>query len=70
MASCAAGIGFALLLCALYARRERVGVPQSALFGMGGVVVFYLSPALGLPPELPGTGSRSSRGVLALPHLV
>ncbi len=55
LANSGAGIGFALLLCALYARRERVGVPQGALFGIAGFVVFYLGPALGLPPELPGT---------------
>jgi cobalt transporter subunit CbtA len=49
------GIGFALLLCALFSLRERVSVPQSALWGLAGFVVFYLNPALGLPPELPGT---------------
>ncbi|MGH8582394.1 MAG: CbtA family protein [Gammaproteobacteria bacterium] len=50
-----AGIGFALLLCALFALRERVSVPQGALWGALGFIVFYLNPALGLPPELPGT---------------
>lgn len=50
-----AGIGFALLLCASFALHERVSVPQGALWGALGFVVFFLSPALGLPPELPGT---------------
>lgn len=50
-----AGIGFALLLCASFALRERVSAIQGVLWGVAGFVVFFLSPALGLPPELPGT---------------
>ncbi|MGH8582746.1 MAG: CbtA family protein [Gammaproteobacteria bacterium] len=55
LANSGAGIGFALLLCALFALRERVAVTQGVLWGVAGFIVFFLSPALGLPPELPGT---------------
>ncbi len=55
LANSGAGIGFALLLCALFAVRAPSSAPQGALWGTAGFVVFYLNPALGLPPELPGT---------------
>lgn len=55
LANSGAGIGFALLLCALFAVRAPISAPQGALWGTAGFVVFYLNPALGLPPELPGT---------------
>jgi hypothetical protein len=45
LANGGAGIGFALLLCALFSLRERVSVPQSALWGLAGFVVFCLNPA-------------------------
>jgi cobalt transporter subunit CbtA len=55
LANSGAGVGFALLLGALFASREPVSVLQGSLWGGAGFVVFYLNPALGLPPELPGT---------------
>ncbi|MGH8548857.1 MAG: CbtA family protein [Methylococcales bacterium] len=57
LANSGTGIGFALLLGALFALREPVSVPQGMLWGGVGYLVFYLNPGLGLPPELPGTPS-------------
>ena len=49
------GVGFGLMLVALYRFRK----PQSALeglaWGMAGYAVVFVAPALGLHPELPGT---------------
>jgi cobalt transporter subunit CbtA len=50
-----AGIGFGLLLAAAYNLRARAGLRAGALWGLGGFIAFYLAPALGLPPSLPGT---------------
>lgn len=51
----AAAIGFALLLCAAYAVRGGVSWRQGVLWGAAGYMVFFLNPAIGLPPEVPGT---------------
>lgn len=48
-------IGFALLLSALYNIRAPVKAWHGALWGVAGYATFYLAPAAGLPPELPGT---------------
>ena len=50
-----AGVGFGLLLAAAYNLRGRAGSRAGLLWGLGGFVAFYLAPALGLPPSLPGT---------------
>ena len=51
------GVGYALMLVALYRFRK----PQSALvglaWGMAGYAVVFVAPALGLHPELPGTAA-------------
>jgi cobalt transporter subunit CbtA len=48
-------IGFALLLAAIFAVRERpVSWREGLLWGAVGFVVFTMAPGLGLPPELPG----------------
>jgi len=47
--------GFALLLCAAFALRGGGNIRQGLLWGAAGFLVFNLAPALGLPPELPGT---------------
>ena len=51
--------GFALLLVAAFALYERSGGALSArqglLWGLAGFVAVQLAPALGMPPELPGT---------------
>lgn len=50
-----AGIGFGLLLAAAYNLRGGAGARAGLLWGLGGFAAFYLAPALGLPPSLPGT---------------
>ncbi len=50
------GIGFALLLIAVYAVSGRaVDWRQGIYWGLGGFAVFILAPSIGLPPELPGS---------------
>lgn len=50
-----AGIGFGLLLVAGYALRGEADARRGLVWGAGGFAAFSLAPALGLPPELPGT---------------
>lgn len=51
-----AGIGFALLLCAgLVLRGGQASLWNGLLWGLAGFASLSLAPALGLPPELPGT---------------
>ena len=47
-------IGFGLLLVAAYALRDNVTITQGLIWGLAGYATFYLNPALGLTPELPG----------------
>jgi len=50
------GVGFALLVVGAFALSGRpVEGREGLLWGLGGFAAFTLSPALGLPPELPGT---------------
>ncbi len=50
------GVGFGLLLAAILVMRGRpVGVGPGVLWGAAGFAVFVLAPAVGLPPELPGS---------------
>ncbi|MBI2800439.1 MAG: CbtA family protein [Gammaproteobacteria bacterium] len=52
------GIGFALLLCAIWTvRRLSMNWRRGALWGVGGFVTITLAPSLGLPPELPGAAA-------------
>ena len=49
------GAGFGFILTAVFALRGRdVGLNEGILWGLGGFAAFYMSPALGMPPELPG----------------
>lgn len=56
---------FALLLLALMAGIQSwrgavpVAAPQGLLWGLAGYLSFYLAPALGLPPEIPGAQSAA-----------
>jgi len=51
-------IGFALLLAAgLTLRGGAVGWRDGLFWGLAGFVTFTMAPALGLPPEIPGTES-------------
>lgn len=50
------GVGFALLLAAGFTLAGReVGTLRGLAWGAAGFAAFALAPALGLPPELPGT---------------
>jgi cobalt transporter subunit CbtA len=51
-----AGVGFACVLGAviMFSNRQ-VSLKTGAVWGAAGFLVFSLAPALGLPPELPGT---------------
>ncbi len=51
------GIGFALILCGMYALRQPSGVTQGLGWGLAGYVIFFAAPAVGLPPDLPGTAA-------------
>ncbi len=48
-------IGFALLLNAAFAVRQEFRWQQGIFWGLAGYAVFFVLPALGLPPEIPGT---------------
>ena len=48
-------IGFAFLLSAAFALSQRaIGWQRGIIWGLAGFAAFYVSPALGLAPELPG----------------
>jgi len=49
-------VGFGLILVACYSLYGRkVNGRQGVIWGMAGFTIITLAPALGLPPELPGT---------------
>jgi cobalt transporter subunit CbtA len=48
-------IAFALLLSSAMSLRRSSGWRAGLVWGIAGYVVFFVAPALGLPPELPGT---------------
>ncbi|HVL02447.1 MAG TPA: CbtA family protein [Dongiaceae bacterium] len=48
-------VGYALVLCGLYVWRAPSGWGAGLLWGAAGYTAFFLAPALGLAPELPGT---------------
>ena len=50
----ATAIGFALLLVAVFAWRGGATWRQGLLWGAAGFFVFFLNPAVGLRPEIPG----------------
>ena len=51
-----AGVGFASVLgAAIMFSNRQVSLKTGAVWGAAGFLVFSLAPALGLPPELPGT---------------
>ena len=52
------GTGFALLLCGcLTLYRGRLDGARGVVWGLAGFAAFSLAPALGLPPELPGSAA-------------
>jgi len=50
-------VGFALMLAGLYSLRTPGRIWQGLLWGLAGFAIFSLAPAIGLPPELPGTAA-------------
>ncbi len=56
LANVLTGVGFALILVACFALAGRpVNGQSGVLWGLAGFAVFTLAPALGLPPEVPGS---------------
>ncbi len=56
LANVLVGVGFALLLTALFALPGRaVDGRTGVLWGLAGFAAFTLAPSLGLPPEVPGS---------------
>ena len=53
----ATAIGFALLLVAVFAWRGNATWRQGLLWGAAGFFVFFLNPAIGLRPEIPGAAA-------------
>lgn len=52
------GVGYAFVLVAVYLLwREPRSAWWGAAYGLAGYLVFFASPGLGLPPELPGTAA-------------
>jgi cobalt transporter subunit CbtA len=47
--------GFSLMLIGFYSLFKTSKIYQGLAWGAAGYVAFFASPALGLPPELPGT---------------
>jgi len=54
LANVLVGVGFALILCAVFAVRGGPDWRGGLIWGLVGYTVFSLAPAFGLPPELPG----------------
>jgi cobalt transporter subunit CbtA len=55
--NCLGAFGFALLLAGCYALRGGATWPRGLLWGLAGFASFSAAPALGLPPELPGSAA-------------
>ena len=55
----ATAIGFALLLVALFAWRGGATWRQGLLWGAAGFFVFFVNPAVGLRPAVPGAAAAS-----------
>ena len=54
------GVGFAMMMVAGFALfGQRIDAMRGLLWGLAGFAAFTLSPAIGLPPELPGTEAAS-----------
>jgi cobalt transporter subunit CbtA len=58
VADVATGIGFSMLLFASFVFSHRqIDASKGLLWGAAGFATFSLAPALGLPPELPGSAA-------------
>ena len=54
LANISLAIGFALLLGTAICLYGKVNAYTGLLWGLAGYMVFFLAPALGMPPQLPG----------------
>lgn len=59
MANLMLALGYGLMLCGLYTLKRPSGVIHGLGWGVAGLGVFFVAPAIGLPPELPGTETAS-----------
>nr|VFK22417.1 MAG: cobalt transporter subunit CbtA [Candidatus Kentron sp. MB]VFK28775.1 MAG: cobalt transporter subunit CbtA [Candidatus Kentron sp. MB]VFK74090.1 MAG: cobalt transporter subunit CbtA [Candidatus Kentron sp. MB] len=58
LANIVVALGYALLLGAIaFLRNAKLNWQSGLVWGLVGYVVFFLAPALGMPPELPGSHS-------------
>ncbi len=58
LANIVIGLGFSMLLFSCFALCGRpVNASQGLLWGLAGFATFWLAPAAGLPPELPGAAA-------------
>jgi len=53
------GVGGGLVLAAMFSLRRRIDLTIGLAFGAAAFAAFGLAPALGLPPELPGTAAAA-----------
>jgi cobalt transporter subunit CbtA len=54
--------GFALLLAVAMSLQKRTGWRWGLLWGLAGYAVFFVAPAIGMPPELPGAEGGTLHG--------
>jgi cobalt transporter subunit CbtA len=57
MSNLVVAVGFALMLAGLFTLRAPQQTWQGLFWGLAGFATFSLAPAVGLPPELPGTAA-------------
>lgn len=54
--------GFALLLAVAMSLQKRTGWQWGLLWGLAGYAAFFVAPAIGMPPELPGAEGGALHG--------
>ncbi len=57
-----AGIGFGLLILAAMTYHGKANIKIGALWGIAGYLTFFVAPALGLHPEIPGMEAANLQG--------
>jgi cobalt transporter subunit CbtA len=66
LANVAIASGFGLMMAGVMALRRPLTLIQAVLFGLAGYYVFFIAPAVWLPPELPGADSPGLEGRQAI----
>lgn len=61
-ASILTAVGFAMLVIAAMAFTKKTSLLSGLLFGLAGYLSFYVAPAMGLLPEIPGTIAANLEG--------